>query len=87
MGAPFRHSPRNSSFFLGTPQIFFILHSFGFAFADVDLPYIEKICSLIDTRDITWHLNDYDCIRKRKEYQKKLKKCGFQGKFSTFTTK
>ena len=63
------------------------IYSFGFAFADVDLPYIEKICSLIDTRDITWHLNDYDCIQKRKEYQKKLKKCGFQGKFSTFTTK
>lgn len=63
------------------------IYSFGFAFADVDLPYIEKICSLIDTRDIIWHLNDYDCTQKRKEYQKKLRTCGFRGKFSTFTTK
>lgn len=61
------------------------IYSFGFAFADVDLPYIKKICGAINTQDVTWYLNNYDNIQKRKKYKSKLQQCGFQGRFGTFT--
>ena len=46
----------NESFFEDISDITDI-YSFGFSFADVDLPYIEKICESINTENVLWHQN------------------------------
>lgn len=61
------------------------IYSFGFAFAEVDMPYMKKICDSINTQNIIWWLDNHSGIERRKEYQKKLRNCGFQGDFRTFT--
>lgn len=61
------------------------IYSHGFSFGKVDLPYIEKICECLPTKNMTWYLNDFD-IHKHESYKKILKDAGFEGEFSTFST-
>ena len=35
------------------------IYSYGFSFSDVDMIYIKKICSDVDTDNVIWYLNDY----------------------------
>ncbi|SDL82134.1 Bacteriophage abortive infection AbiH [Sarcina sp. DSM 11001] len=60
------------------------IYSYGFSFADVDLPYITLICNSIDTKLIKWHLLDFDSKEQRKKYADKIQQCGFKGSFSTY---
>ena len=59
------------------------IFSWGFSFSKVDLFYIEKLCQIIDTTGITWHLHDFD-PSKISSYTQALVSCGFQGKICTF---
>ncbi len=56
------------------------IYSIGFSFTDIDLFYIRKLCKLVDTENIIWHLAKYDgdknCL-----YKQKIIDCGFKGKF------
>ena len=58
------------------------VYSFGFSYGDVDLIYIRELCRKLSGNAI-WYLNDYD-INKAMEFQNKIRKCGFRGKFATF---
>ncbi|MBY0125102.1 bacteriophage abortive infection AbiH family protein [Bacillus subtilis] len=60
------------------------IYSFGFSFSDVDLPYIREICKTLDTRSITWFLNDFNYEETAEEFKRKIKECGFEGQFSVF---
>ena len=60
------------------------IYSHGFSFGKVDLPYIEKICECLPTKNITWYLNDFD-IERHESYKQILKDAGFEGGFSTFS--
>ena len=60
------------------------IYSFGFSFSEVDLPYIKKICEIINTYRVTWYFNSYDDTYTINTYIKCLKECGFKGKFSIF---
>lgn len=59
------------------------IYSFGFSFSEVDLVYIEEICRS-STENITWYLNEFD-RPKFKEYEDKIRRCGFKGKFDSFS--
>lgn len=61
------------------------IYSHGFSFSDVDLPYIKEICSVLDTKDITWYLNNYDDDETRLDFINIIEKCGFKGNFSIFS--
>lgn len=61
------------------------IYSFGFAFADVDLPYMRKLCDSIDTKNITWWLNTYGGIQECERHMEILRGCGFQGAFCTYS--
>ncbi|MCV9901350.1 bacteriophage abortive infection AbiH family protein [Exiguobacterium sp. N5] len=61
------------------------IYSHGFSFSDVDLPYIEKICEVIDTENITWFLNDYEDDTVRDKYMSRIRRCGYEGAFSVFS--
>lgn len=62
------------------------IYSFGFSFAAVDLPYIQKVCGSIDTKQISWGLNIYDKESRRLQYMNTIKQLGFQGNFFTYST-
>lgn len=60
--------------------------SYGFAYEDVDMPYIEAICSnLPETAE--WLFNDYDSESVINGFEQKLRKNGFRGKFGKFCIK
>lgn len=59
------------------------VYSYGFSYSDVDLVYIKEICKRLKPTT-EWVFNDHDSSEKQKEYQKKLEKEGFEGKFSSF---
>ena len=61
------------------------IYSHGFSFSDVDLPYIKKICEVINTENITWFLNDYEDDTTRDEYMSRIRRCGYEGEFSVFS--
>lgn len=63
------------------------IYSYGFSFSDVDKFYLEKICKIIDTKDVCFYMNDFDKPPTRKKFSNKLKKCGFKGAISTFHIK
>lgn len=63
------------------------IYSYGFSFAEVDLPYIALVCSSIDTNDCVWHLLDFDSADKRNHYKNMITKCGFKGRFETYHVK
>ncbi|KYG33443.1 bacteriophage abortive infection AbiH family protein [Priestia endophytica] len=60
------------------------IYSYGFSFSKVDLPYIKEICNHIDTKKITWYLNDYDSKERICTFINAILECGFKGKFATF---
>lgn len=60
------------------------IYSYGFSFADIDLPYIRLVCKVIDTKSIIWHLLDFDPLDCRNHYINVIKQCGFNGKFVTY---
>ena len=60
------------------------IYSYGFSFSEVDLVYIKEICSQSSTKNIRWYLNDYDGS-KFEEFKDKIKKCGFEGEFDSFS--
>jgi hypothetical protein len=59
------------------------IYSFGFSFSKVDLVYIEEICQS-STKNTTWYLNEFDRL-KFKEFKDKIIRCGFEGKFDSFS--
>ncbi|MEM5592816.1 bacteriophage abortive infection AbiH family protein [Niallia circulans] len=61
------------------------IYSYGFSFSDVDLPYVTEICKNIDTENVIWYLNSYGEDSDRDIYKEKIRKCGFEGKFSIFS--
>ncbi len=63
------------------------IYSYGFSFAYVDLPYITLVCSTIDTKNVVWHLLDFDPLNRRNHYIDVIKQCGFKGRFSTYHIK
>ena len=61
------------------------IFSYGFSFSEVDLYYLEKMFSDIDTSNICFYINDYKLnTDKLKYYKKVLTDCGFKGQVSTF---
>jgi hypothetical protein len=77
---------RNQPFFNSITNSVNKIYSFGFSFSKVDEVYMEEICRKLSTDNVTWFLNDFDDLAKRKEYKEIIKSCGFQGKFSTYHT-
>ena len=61
------------------------VYSFGFSFSEVDTIYIEQICKRLKNPNVVWFLNSYDDKAKRYEYMKSISKCGYRGKFSTYS--
>lgn len=60
------------------------IYSYGFSFSDVDKFYLKKIFLNTNTENICFYMNDYDKKSKRKQFEKILKECGFNGKISSF---
>lgn len=60
------------------------IYSYGFSFSKIDEIYIREICDSLDTRFITWYLNDFDDDKVRENYKNIIKKCGFKGSFNTY---
>ncbi len=73
----------HKNFFDGIDDTIKEVYSIGFSFADVDLIYIKEICRKLSA-DVVWHLNDYNSS-DISLFQKKLKECGFKGRFATFS--
>lgn len=59
------------------------VYSIGFSFADVDLIYMKEICRRLSA-DTVWYLNNYNPL-DIPMFQTKLRKCGFKGRFATFS--
>ena len=59
------------------------IYSFGFSFSDVDMVYIKELCSVSNTENKVWYLNDFN-KEKFETFRDKLVKCGFNGAFDTF---
>lgn len=57
------------------------IYTFGFSFSDVDMIYLEEICSRIDVNAVTWYINNYDWINNP-YYVDVVKKMGFTVKKS-----
>lgn len=58
------------------------IYSYGFSFSDVDMIYIKKICSDVDTDNVIWYLNDFGLDdAKKSQIEEKIYQAGFNGKF------
>lgn len=75
----------NKSFFEMLKSSIDKIYSYGFSFSEVDEIYIREICNILDTKTITWYLNDFDDESVRDNYQGIIIKCGFRGSFCTYT--
>lgn len=51
------------------------IYSYGFSFSNVDLPYIERICEVVNTSNVTWYQYTYN----GSDYTDILRGCGFEG--------
>lgn len=60
------------------------IYSYGFSFGNVDLVYIEKICHLLHTKNIAWHIHNFD-KDKFQEYKDCLQRSGFEGRLDLFS--
>ena len=60
------------------------IYSYGFSFSSVDIPYIQYICSILDTSDITWYLNNY-CKDHLECHKTIIQLAGFKGNFDIFS--
>ena len=62
------------------------VYSIGFSFSDVDLPYIKKICEILnknqDPQKIVWFLSSYNYEENEENYKKRIIEAGFKGSFS-----
>ena len=64
------------------------IYSLGFSFAEVDLPYIKKICDVLrydnHDRDITWFISPYGKVMQRVRdeiyFRKCIRRAGFRGR-------
>lgn len=65
---------QNESFFAGLNNITEI-YSYGFSFSNVDLPYIRRICEVINTSNVIWYQYSYN----GSDYTDILRDCGFKG--------
>ncbi len=70
-------------FFDGIDDAIKEVYSIGFSYADVDLVYIKEICMKL-SEDVVWYLNDFNPSDIPK-FQMTLRKCGFKGRFATFS--
>jgi len=61
------------------------IYSYGFSFSEVDEIYINEICKSIDTKGVTWYLNDYNDENTRLDFQDTIVRCGFLGSFDTYS--
>ena len=59
------------------------IYSFGFSYGDVDLPYIEHICKLLQDRNVVWYLYNHD-ENENRQMEMKLRNCGFRGNINRF---
>lgn len=69
----------NSSFFERLNNITDI-YSYGFSFSDVDLPYIRRICEVVDTRNARWYQYSYN----GSDYREIIEDCGFEGQIENW---
>lgn len=60
------------------------IYSYGFSFSRADKYYLKEICSIINTSNIRFFINDYDDEFKRKHFTDTLLECGFKGTISSF---
>ena len=65
---------QNDNFFINLNRITEI-YSYGFSFSNVDLPYIRRICEVVNTSNVTWYQYSYN----DSDYTNILKDCGFNG--------
>lgn len=70
---------QNKNFFAKLNNITDI-YSYGFSFSNVDLPYINRICQVVNTSNATWHQYMYN----GNDYTEVLKDCGFNGKIQSW---
>lgn len=59
------------------------IYSHGFSFGSVDMPYIKKICSSLDTSNLIWYLDDFS-KENHSLHKTIIKSCGFKGDFDTY---
>lgn len=59
------------------------IYSYGFSFSDVDLPYIERICKQVDSKNVIWYLSSFK-PEEHEEFKAKIIDCGFKGTFGIF---
>jgi len=57
----------------------FEMYSFGFSFSEVDRIYLKEIFRRINTKNVVFHLNDFETKEKQDEYINVLIDCGFEG--------
>ena len=80
---------QHEQFFQDIPHELQSIYSYGFSFSKVDEEYLKLICSHVDTSKSTWFLNSYALKNNPAIHKKHIQtiiKCGFKGKFDTFTT-
>lgn len=70
---------QNKNFFARLNNITDI-YSYGFSFSNVDLPYIRRICEVVNTNNAVWYQYRYN----GNDYTKVLKDCGFNGKIQSW---
>lgn len=56
------------------------IYSYGFSFSDVDLPYIRRICEVVDTLNARWYQYRYN----GNDYRKIIEDCGFTGQINNW---
>lgn len=75
---------KNQLFFKSLPSSITNIFTYGFSFSKIDITYIEEICSILSTNNMTWYLNDYHKIEVIEEYKKIIRQCGFKGSFKLY---
>jgi len=58
------------------------VYSYGFNYSYVDMVYVAEICRKL-SEDSVWYFDDFR-PDKHPEYQDKILKCGFKGRFAVF---
>lgn len=51
------------------------IHIYGFSFSDIDLPYLDKIVEVIDLKNVSWEISDFE-DKNKEAIQKFLNKHG-----------
>lgn len=75
---------RHRDFFAKIATNIETIHSYGFSFSDVDMPYIEEIAHRVDKNKTVWNLNKHDSsekpdrrVKNWKSKRQKLEELGF----------